>query len=347
MIRGWLAAGCLLACVAAHADAPVPARGPAAADPERQLQAIRQALVETTVAAPVRVQSFAWIDAEGRLHESAQFTSDTKVRGVRIQSYVDGRGDAQPVARVEVDPSVLPAGTGPRAAADPAQCAAPQRRWRQGLHVEVSVAPDLDVMHVGTAQRLAAGISHAFVRAAQDSQRWIAQRRPYQPASAYERALVWREADRTEWLLRVELGGLEGEGVEARFELATVQQPAQVRRLRMRLPAGDLRAADLSLLMAQAVQSLDGQAACDPMWFSVESAGGSMVLRGGAAHGFKTGDRLLLVERQFLPSRLLEPGALRSIAIVQVDSAGPDGSPLRWLAGPRPEKAGDWVALPL
>ena len=35
-------------------------------------QAIRDALVETTIAAPVRVQSYGWIDTEGRLHETGQ-----------------------------------------------------------------------------------------------------------------------------------------------------------------------------------------------------------------------------------------------------------------------------------
>ncbi len=345
MRRAWLAAACLLATFVAQADAPAGAS--TAADPERQLQAIRQALLDTTVAAPVRVQSFAWIDTEGRLHESTQFTSDARVRGVRVPSYLDDPAAAVPAARMEVSPQVLPPGTGPRAGTDPQQCLAHQHRWRQGLHVEVGLAPDLDVLHPGSAQRLAAGVAQALVRAAQESQRWVAQRRPYQPVSAYERALLWREADRTEWLLRVQLGGLEGQGVEARFDLASVQQPAAARRYRLRLPAGELRAADLSLLMAQAVQALDQQVACEPVYFSVESSGPALMLRGGVAHGVKAGDRLLLVERQFLPSRLLEPGALRSVAIVQVDAAGPDGSPLRWLAGPRPEKAGDWVALPL
>ncbi len=346
MSRAWLVAACLLATSVAQADAPARA---VPADPERQLQAIRQALIDTTVAAPVRVQSFAWIDAEGRLHESAQFTSDTRVRGVRVQSYLDDPSAPAPQARVDVAPQPLPlpTGTGPRAATDPQQCLADQRRWRLGLHVEVALAPDLDVLHPGAAQRLAAGLAQAFVRAAHESQRWIAQRRPYQPVSAYERALVGREADRSDWLLRIELAGLEGQGVEARFELARVQEPTAARRLRLRLPAGQLRAADLSLLMAQAVQALDQQVACEPVHFSVESSGPSLLLRGGAANGLKAGDRLLLVERQYLPSRLLEPGALRSAGIVQVDMAGTDGAALRWLAGPRPEKAGDWVALPL
>lgn len=340
--RGWLLAGCLAAACAANAQT---AAGTAAADAERQLQAIRDALVEKTLAAPVRVQSFGWIDTEGRLHESTQFTSDTRVRGVRVQSYLEDPAVAAAAAaaaeavRVQVDADVLPSGLGRKVQADPQQCLASARRWRQALHVEAVNPSGIPVVHTLTRD-----LVQSFLDAARESRRWVAQRRPLQPATAYEQALVGREVDRTEWLARIELDGRPG-ALQARVELMPLQQPTQARRVRVSLSATD--AAGLDVAMAGALTALERQSACDPLWYSVAANGDRLHLREGMAHGLQPGDRLLLVERQHLPSRLLEPGAARALALVQVEATGAQGTPLRWLAGPRPAQAGDWVALPL
>ena len=226
MIRaGWLIAGCLAASIGAQAQT-APAGAPSAADAERQLQAIRDALIEKTLSAPVRVQSFGWIDAEGRLHESTQFTSDTQVRGVRVQAYVeDAAATAAAEAvrvHVQVDTSVLPAGLGRQAEVDPQRCIAASRRWRQALHVEAVNA----VTGPGTASLapVARNLSQSFLEAARESRRWVAQRRPYQPTTAYEQALVGRDVDRTEWLARIELDGRPG-ALEARVEVIPLNQP--------------------------------------------------------------------------------------------------------------------------
>jgi hypothetical protein len=314
-------------------------------DPERQLQAIRDALIEKTLAAPVRVQSYGWIDTEGRLHESTQFTSDTRVRGVRVQSYVEDEA-ATLATHVQVDTDVLPSGLGPRAAADPQRCLASARRWRQALHVEASVGPA-----TASLSHVAAGVEQAFLDAARESRRWVAQQRPAQPATSYEQALFGRDADRTEWLARIELAGSPN-ALEVRIEVAPLNQPAQTRRVRVRLGEGwgvstglDPRA--LGAAMTDALASLERQSACDPLWYSVAGSGDQLRLREGVSHGLQAGDRLLLVERQHLPGRLLEPGAARALALVQVGMPSATGTPLRWLAGPRPAQAGDWVVLPL
>ena len=338
MIRaGWLIAGCLAASIGAQAQtAPV--------DAERQLQAIRDALIEKTLSAPVRVQSFGWIDAEGRLHESTQFTSDTQVRGVRVQAYVEDPAAtaAAEAVRVHVDAMALPAGLGRQAEVDPQRCMATSRRWRQALHVEAVNT----VTGPGTAglAPIARNLSQSFLEAARESRRWVAQRRPYQPTTAYEQALVGRDVDRTEWLARIELDGRPG-ALEARVEVMPLNQPTQARHVRV--PLAQVSGAHLDAAMTRALAVLERQSACDPLWYSVTGSGDRLQLREGVAHGLQPGDRLLLVERQHLPSRLLEPGAARALALVQVDTPSANGTPLRWLAGPRPEQAGDWVALPL
>jgi len=55
---------------------------------ESRLEAIRGQLIEEATKARTRVRSLAWIDEQGRLHEAARFTSDVRVRGVRVNSYL-------------------------------------------------------------------------------------------------------------------------------------------------------------------------------------------------------------------------------------------------------------------
>lgn len=342
------------ACLVAFALAAVlPAQAQGNAGPEhaeRQLEAIRQALVESTLSAPVRVQSYGWIDTQGQLHESTQFTSDTRVRGVRVQSYLEDPAKP-PTLRVQVDSSTLPAGVGSKAPSDPQLCLAQQRRWRQGLHVEVVARERLGGLLLPELVRLSAGVEQAFVAAARGSRRWVAQSRPAQGGSAYEQALFGRESDRSEWLARIELLEMVGGLVEAQIEITARGQSAPTRRLQLALPASDTEA--MGPALAGAVAALDRQSACEPLWYSVVGNGDALRLREGSAHGLQPGDRLLLVERQHLPGRLLEPGAARAMALVQVGAPSAGGTPLRWLAGPRPatptalQAPGDWVALPL
>lgn len=342
----WAAAAWFAATVMAAQAQPAPA----VSDPESQLQAIREALVDATVGAPVRVQSYGWIDPEGRLHESTQFTSDIQVRGVRLPSYLSGPESPEQARRPRVDAVSLPVGVGQRAPTTGEACEASTRRWRQRLHVEVVGGPGLPAQGPQATHRLLPEAQRAFLAATQRSIRWVAQARPYQPATAYEKALLGRDADRTEWLARVELSaGADGLGIQ--IEVAALGRPAVAHRLRMPLTLVDSQGAVVSLsldaAMAQAVAALDRLSACDPMGYSVASAGEALRLREGAAHGLQAGDRLLLVERQYLPGRLLEPGAVRAMALVQVAESSEAGTLLRWLAGPRPANPGDWVALPL
>lgn len=52
-----------------------------------RLQRIKTDLLEAAVAAGARVHSLAYLDTEGRLHESTLVTADTVVSGVRVPSY--------------------------------------------------------------------------------------------------------------------------------------------------------------------------------------------------------------------------------------------------------------------
>lgn len=352
--------------------APTAPSGPSAVElaaHERDLEAIRNALVETTVAAPVRVQSFGWIDSQGRLHEESQFTSDARVRGVRVQAYVeDPNAPPPPPPKVMVDVEALPTGVGRRADNDPAQCLARNGRWRQGLQVEVVAAPGAGGQLLPQAARIAQTLVPQLVAAGRESRRWVVTARPYQPVSGYERALLGREADTADWLARVVLLTRGSGQIEAELHLMPQGHAGSARKLVLPLPPLQASPVAWAERMAEWVGALDQATACDPMWFAVRGEGSQLRLREGGAHGLQAGDRLLLVQRQHLAGRLLEPGAVRSIALLQVE---PGGGALRWLAGPRPASGphaspgagsanaamntgpntgpntGDWVVLPL
>ena len=77
-------------------DAVVAAEQPEVEHPEKRqhqslaedrLQRIKTDLLEAAVAAGARVQSLAYLDTAGRLHESTLVMADTVVSGVRISSY--------------------------------------------------------------------------------------------------------------------------------------------------------------------------------------------------------------------------------------------------------------------
>ena len=72
-------------------------------DPEKQLTAIRQALVEATLDRPTKVSTNAWIDEKGQLHESSHFQTDARVKGVRVMAYVQDGSTDEPKAQIHLE----------------------------------------------------------------------------------------------------------------------------------------------------------------------------------------------------------------------------------------------------
>lgn len=95
------------------------------------------------------------------------------------------------------------------------------------------------------------------------------------------------------------------------------------------------------------VHELDIVSACEMLAYPVRRLGREFWLLGQAEHGVAPRQRFLLMDRGRLPEHLLEPGALQSLALVEVVSIDASGARLKWLAGPEPQTNGDWVAMPL
>ncbi len=91
---------------AARAAEPAPTRSLSA---DERLDAIRRGLLQAALEGATRVESVAWLDTEGRLHESSSFRSGMQVRGVQVLSYVrDREGQTQARLSLPADAAQAP-----------------------------------------------------------------------------------------------------------------------------------------------------------------------------------------------------------------------------------------------
>ena len=65
---------------------------------DQRLQAVRESLVQLALEGPTQVSSTSFIDERGTLRDSASFTHDMVVRGVRVLAY--GQDEGEPKARI-------------------------------------------------------------------------------------------------------------------------------------------------------------------------------------------------------------------------------------------------------
>ena len=68
------------------------AQGALAIEADQRLEAIKQALIDLSLGSEVRLASSAYLDERGVLHESSLLTSQSRVRGVRVLSYLEEAG---------------------------------------------------------------------------------------------------------------------------------------------------------------------------------------------------------------------------------------------------------------
>jgi hypothetical protein len=121
-------------------------------------------------------------------------------------------------------------------------------------------------------------------------------------------------------------------------ELSTTSQP---------LPPGLL--SELDRVLDRWQDKMDTDFGCKPQQFNVmpESAVNGWVINGGQTAGLAIGDQLLLMNREFLPARILEPDSAQHLALVEVVSVDNGKAIIRKLAGPRDiARSGDWIATP-
>ena len=358
-------------------------------DHERQLSAIRSAIIRSAQDAPTQVYSTAWIDASGSLNETSFFNSDARIRGVRIQSYLDqnGRFDEQRVAADLALPAYL------RKGVEPSVCADQNRRWRMPIALQFSVVAGVAPQDEGLAAWLTSQISHETRQLSSSSARWFVSR-PFvapsrQGGQAYWQAFLGTPVDQTDWQLQIMLDRIDrstSPSVRAvlrdpsiAWKKLTTESAPQAWRLSLtlmnsrtgetrwglqkilsseRAPEQHAGALDMQAIRStldEWMREMEMKIACEPIHYTLSpvasgnprAAGPAWAIRVSEQSGLKTGDRLLVIDRQHVPARLFEPEAIRRVVLAEVSGVGVRQVELRQLAGPPLAKNGDWVALPL
>ena len=366
----------------AEAAAPSSSAGTAASDDpfERQLAAIRKALVDEALKGPSRVVSTAWVDQEGRLHEDMEVTNGMKVRGVRVLEYIDD-GSNTVVARIDSEQQNAET---PQART----CAAPvDTRWMQHISFVSELGPGIGGEDLHYASKLLEVWRNVWVGAAtSQAQRWRQSVHTPNQLDAYQAALQGQRSEQTgDWQLRLLLRTAPPlPAAEVATGLAALTQPAlatpakvtqwQVdielskrgqpqpmmrdsQRLTWSVDELGLVPPDVPLALieqirqssAAGVMALNAQMACEPVQFSLLSQDGAdLLISGGSHNGLRVGDRLVLVDSRELPKRVLHAGVAKRLALAQVAQVGIGQSTVRQVAGPALPATADsaWVAMP-
>lgn len=355
-------------------------------EPRKRLEALQHSLIDAAMASRTQVRTAAWVDNTGQLHENTRITSDMKVRSVRMLPYAQheannttlfvadtGNGVANEEvcrgveqryrreATLDVGMRITANGTEradwnkflSQARSRFVAQAGVSRKW---LISAAAVLPDntydrlltgatpdqmpyqmmIEVLSPGALgvepvrPARARSVSH---EAAQSIQNFFkeeppAKRRPI--PFVMRLSIVERSSQNVIWQDIAPLFYPE-------TEISTNSQP---------LPPGLL--SELDLVLHRWHDKIDKVFSCKPLQFNVlQEAAGTWVINGGQSAGVSVGDQMLLLNREFLPARILEPDSGQHMALVEVVSVKNGLAKVKKLAGPKDmSKAGDWVATP-
>jgi hypothetical protein len=371
VVIAWAMASSSVQAQSSPASAPATAVG--------QLDAIRGALTERALAAPTRVRSSAWIDEQGRLHETTRIESGVTVRGVRVLGYLeDERGV---LARLTDEGDGEAAASPGKPLAAPKACPSLRRHaWlsstvgslngRQGLEYLPTLASASRARLEG---HLAADPGWALSAPVQGQTRYErVLLDPAGPAEApYALTLGFDPVtpgpiERAWWeplidvvltpppqlaprAFRLSLRLTERRSGRLVWERqAVVDHPAEGPSLARR-PLPEAVSLAVNRHLDQWQRALVDETRCEPLLITVapESAG-LLRLDAGQRIGLRAGDRLVLVDVARLPARTLEAGELQQTALLEVQSLRADQALVKILAGTVPSGPPvQWAALPL
>jgi hypothetical protein len=329
--------------------------------PEEQLQAIRHSLVQLALDGPTEVRNTAWLDDQGRLQDSSSFRSGMTLRSVRVAAY--GRGaDEQPTAQLGISREA-----GQFAVAERRSCAKGMEQgqpWHQ-MHLEVSVSPQIPLAHRQQAHQAARHVRSLMLEQGRRSPVWRLQELSL-PASAYERALSLQGEQHVPWRLQLMVTPVSQPRelpaqVALHWRAVHRLDPAQSFDYEVIVTLEERptsthpdRLSSLVLLALQEATDVflagtEQRLACVPPQFQVLTREGAAKYRiaAGQTSGLKVGDRLVMVDPNTMPTRVLEPQVLDRLALAQVDSLGPYYAELKQVAGPALPGGTSWVAVPV
>ncbi len=355
--------------------------------PEMQLQVIKAAILAAVEDAPVRVLSTAWVDAKGALRENTIYNTDARIQGVRVLSYLRGEAETreQKIQRMAAD-VVLPPQLR-KAAKDGTCPGGNAVRWRMPVVIEQVVHAETGSLGHAIGFWLSHQIDQLALDLNAQSVRWYAVPSvvPPQPhmQGQYWQTYLGRPKEDPGWRLRVRIspappaegatstaGHVVPDWVRAWMPAASpqgwllqmgLQQEgrAPVWQWQTRLEDAHPESSHVASVVHQALRErlppalalLDRETECVPVQYALrplqKETAMVWTLAAGEGSRLRVGDRVLVFDRQSLPSRVHEPESMRRVALAEVTRAGLRQTELQQLAGPPLPLNGDWVAMPM
>ncbi len=344
------------------------------ASDQQTLIAIKEALVSEAQAVESQVINTAWLDSEGKLHESTMVQSGMRVRGIQVQAYLDEMQKPKVEIALDEKTGLLP------------QCFVKDDHLKRTVKVRPSVLNgqfivDSEGLARASASRMVSQFRGFFERAPH----WHVKPVGMQ-LDRYTQMMTGMTSGSSKFELQVTISeGLPPEAHQAemipgsdpvssfffgtpskfgedwiRLTAELIETGSQDRTWTgvadFRIPVRDVtyEAAYLPRTLASLIdqqvetwsQELTQYALCEPIRFQLTEVSGGLEVNGGADAGLRTGDQLLLIDESRIPSRVLEPGALADLSLVEVVAVEADQATLEYRAGAPISDATGKVALP-
>ena len=344
---------------------------------QRELQAIRKALVDEALDGPTRVRAWAWVDGHGALHERNEVTADMRVRGVRVREYVEK--EQKPLLSIQAKQAVSETG----------QCRYAQGHWRLPMSVEIDLSAvrmaDLRQVALGSLQTAQVAWSDTLQlgKRYQTAARQVDRLNPYQRAllGAMDSETGWRAvwSARASGVAQVPFGYIEESRRvnvthPAQANVADLQLSLEVVRerrdgrhatrevvwsrnqpLRVTLQAAGWSTPrltpqsqqQLSALAQSWARELEQQVACEPLQYDVTDVQAkAMRINGGTTAGLQVGDRVVVMDAANVATQVWDTGSLEKVAIARVQQVDAYGAYVQAVVGQMPTADGRLVALP-
>lgn len=349
---------------------------------EDTLQAVRNSLIKLAMEGPTQVRSTSWIDDTGVLRDSAEFTNEMVVRGVRILAYTH---DAEDHAEVSMDAKKEQFSVAKSCAAQRDSKAHLLKGAQHLVVFDVAIAPQIKFQNLYLTRMISKALKENLLSQSDESRilKMNLNALPTDSVSlsgvnankatlqavfpssinAYQQALLGRGEQRVTWQASLYLEPAQDEITQAPgLKISTVLQNRLDKRQTMTfeehvwfesMPQKSYSSVLSSVMSAQVnavakslERQMESELACIPPQFEVMKwQGQQLVLAAGSMNGLKVGDQFVVVDPSILPAHALQAGAMQRMALAEVRHVSPYTAELKQVAGPALSGQAAWVAV--
>ena len=349
---------------------------------EDTLQAVRNSLVKLAMEGPTQVRSTSWIDEDGALRDSAEFTNEMVVRGVRILAYTH---DAETQAELSLESKREGTPSSKSCKASSGKEISKLQGVQHLVVFDVAIAPQIKFQDLYLTRMIAKSLKESLL-AQSDESRVFKMSLNALPAdsvtlsgvnankatlqavfpssiNAYQQALLGRGDQRVTWQASLYLEPANDEITRAPgLKVTTVLQNRLDKRQTMSFeelvwfesnPQKSYSSVLSPVMVAQVnaaarsiERSMESELTCIPPQFEVTKwQGQQLVVAAGSVNGLKNGDQFVVVDPTILPAHALQAGAMQRMVLAEVRHVSPYTAELKQVAGPSMGGNANWVAV--